>query len=83
MSLWHEEDGRARAIASAWLSMGMTTLASSHRLGDSYVAHPLEDSDELRIGHGLLGHTDLRTTRIDTHVLHRRPARVRSPLDGM
>jgi len=73
---------RARAVASAWLNAGMATSASGHTLGDSYVAHPPEDSDELRTDHGLLGYTDLRTTSIDIQVLHRRPARVRSPLDG-
>ncbi len=57
--------------------------ASRQTLGHSSGTHLREDGYGIRTVHERLGHRDVNATMIDTHVLHRRPAGVRSPLDGM
>ena len=72
-----------RAVRRAVERSGTRKQASCHTFRHSFATHLVEDGVDLRTVQALLGHRDLRTTMIYTHVAARRLSGVVSPLDRL
>lgn len=71
----------ARGLKAARLRAGIVKPLTAHTLWHSFATHLLEMGYEIRTVQELLGHRDVATTRIYTHVVNRNASVVLSPLD--
>ncbi|GAB4477318.1 MAG: integron integrase [Elainellaceae cyanobacterium] len=76
------ESGVQKAVKQASRAVGLTKRIGCHTFRHSFATHLLESGYDIRTIQELLGHKDVKTTMIYTHVLNRGGRGVQSPLDG-
>ena len=72
-----------KAVRDAVVKAGLTKRVTCHTFRHSFATHLLEGGYDIRTIQELLGHSDIKTTMIYTHVLNRGLAGVRSPVDSL
>ncbi|HVN79816.1 MAG TPA: integron integrase [Terriglobia bacterium] len=78
-----DENTLQRAVGAAVRRAGLIKPGSCHTFRHSFATHLLEDGYDIRTVQELLGHQDVRTTMIYTHVMNKGGKGVRSPLDSI
>lgn len=75
------ESGLQKAVKRAAAQAGIDKRVSCRTLRHSFATHMLENGVNIRVLQELLGHADVKTTEIYTHVMNRDIRRLQSPLD--
>ncbi|HVT43453.1 MAG TPA: tyrosine-type recombinase/integrase [Thermoanaerobaculia bacterium] len=76
-----DESTVQKGVRQAALAAGIARPAGPHTFRYGFARHLLEDGDDIRTIQELLGHANVQTTMICTHVLNSQRGGVRSPLD--
>jgi integron integrase len=79
----YHESAIQRVVKEAVRQSGIAKPATCHTFRHSFATHLLEDGYDIRTVQELLGHKEVTTTMIYTHVLNRGPSAVRSPADRL
>jgi integron integrase len=77
------ESGLQKAVKAAEDKAGIVKRATSHTFRHSFATHLLESGVNIRVVQELMGHADVKTTEIYTHVMEKDISVVSSPLDGL
>lgn len=77
-----KEDTMQRVVKEAARMAGLQKPVTPHTLRHSFATHLLENGYDIRTVQDLLGHKDVTTTQLYTHVMQKPGLGVRSPLDG-
>jgi integron integrase len=77
-----DESGLQKALKQAVRSAGIQKRVSCHTFRHSFATHLLQNGYDIRTVQELLGHKDVKTTMIYTHMLNKGGHGVRSPLDA-
>jgi site-specific recombinase XerD len=78
-----QESGLQKAIKTASKNAGINKNVTSHTFRHSFATHMLEDGINIRVVQDLMGHADVKTTEIYTHVMEKDINAVVSPLDTL
>ena len=77
------ESGLQKAVKTAVGKAGLTKPVGCHTFRHCFATHLLENGINIRVVQELMGHADVKTTEIYTHVMEKDISVVRSPLDGL
>ena len=77
------ESGLQKAVKAAVGKAGLTKPVGCHTFRHCFATHLLENGINIRVVQELIGHSDVKTTEIYTHVMEKDISVVQSPLDRL